>query len=162
MANPIFGRQETALGGAFSADMTSIQFGNGVSGVLVQSMNGSYQQAVMRLFELAGPNNGMARFYYVVGRTSGSASLSRVLGPHTTITALYSAFGNICNARDNTMTLDISQSSCASSEGGQTSTGKLKYEFKYCALQAVGFGIQAEQMLLQETSNLMFSGCNYA
>ncbi len=78
----IYSRTTDAYGGSFAADQGTLTFpaligGKGSdAGFLIQNMQANYTQNVTRLYEIGSPN-----VYYVGGRTQGSASIQRVVGP---------------------------------------------------------------------------------
>lgn len=163
----LFERQDSQVAGVFSSDSAQLTFPQppgstspALTGVLVQSLNAQYQQAINRLYELNGNGIGQpVNVYYVGGRTSGNASLSRVIGPNATIVQVYSRFGNICNAPTNNMDLQLEQADC--SPGSLLDSGSLVYTLKGIVLQSVTIGVQANDMLINEGSTLMFAGMDY-
>jgi len=172
-ANPIFGREETALNGIFTSDKVKLQFSGDVDGVLVQGFNFTYSQQITRLYEIGGSaapsNNGQQQtyVYYVGGRTQGAAQLNRVIGPCAKIVELYKQYGDVCKACNNPLTVSLDQTNCSPGEGGNAADKcgcddkSLKYMLKHCVLTQVGVSIQAQDMIINETSQIMFSGLNY-
>jgi hypothetical protein len=157
MSTPVFQREDTKVNGVFTSDRAKLKFANGVSGVLVQGVNFNYSQAVTRLYEIGSSDGGdFTNIYYVGGRTQGQAGLNRVVGPQATITAMYSTYGNVCNACNNPMELQLNEVDCCSNT--QVS---LVYTLKYVVLVMIGISIQAMECLINEQSQLMFSGCDY-
>jgi hypothetical protein len=149
--NDIFGRQEAVFGGAFSADSALMTFA-GITGVglITQQLNFSYQQHVTRIYEV-----GTHFQYYIVGRSEGSMSLSRVLGPRPLAFAFYTIYGNACNAANNTINLSMAQG-CVNAQDAQAAGNLTTLSILGVLLQNVGFSIQAEQMLISEQAQAMF------
>lgn len=108
----IFTRTATNLAGVFSADTLSLAFSDGVPTALVQNLQASYMQNVTRLYEV-GNVNGRANVYYVGGRSQGSLNIGRVVGPSVLMSAYYTKFGNVCNARTNNMRFGLGQVDCS-------------------------------------------------
>lgn len=160
MANNMFERKPVNIEGAFQADKAKLLFtGTGVTGALVQGMNFTYGQQVTRLYEIGNAAAGATtNVYYVGGRTQGTGGLNRVIGPSATIKALYTAFGDVCKACDNVLTLDLTESNCCSNGGSQ----QIIYELKGVVLTQVGISLQAADMIINEQAQLMFSDLTYA
>ncbi len=157
MANPIFKQNNVKVKNVFTAKQAKLNFGiTGVTGVLVQGLNFTYAQNITRLYEI-GSGDDPQNVYYVVGRTQGQMQINRVIGPNKTITEMYKVFGDACKACDNPMTLSL----------GATETDEccpaheLKYFLKGCALQQVGISLQAQDMLINEQCQVIFSGMDY-
>jgi len=154
MANDIFIRAATQLAGAFSADQGRLSFGGGISTALVQNVNASYMQNVTRLYEVGNaPNQCMANVYYVGGRSQGQMSIARVIGPSILLSAYYCKFGNVCQAQTNTIQLTFNPLAC---NGGWAA-----YTCNYCVITQVGISVAAQDMIVNESSQLMFSGMLY-
>jgi hypothetical protein len=153
----IFQRENTKVNGVFTSDRAKLQFGGGVSGVLVQGVNFNYNQMVTRLYEVGAEDGEFTNIYLVGGRTQGQAGLNRVVGPKATIVKMYEVYGNICNACRNTMALQLNEVDCCANQ-----QAALTYTIKYVVLVQVGVSIQAMDMLINEVSQLMFSGLDYS
>ncbi len=147
----IYQRSVSTFGGAFAADKARLNFaGVGNAGLLLQSIQLQYQLAVTRLYELSSRN-----VYYVGGRTQGQASMTRVIGPRTLLSAFYEQYGDVCRARGNTLTLSV--------DGDCDSAGRnAAYTARYCVLSSVGIQITAGEMVISESSSLMFSSLEYS
>lgn len=173
MATPIFERQNSTVKGVFASDTASISFGRAgagvqpLSGVLVQSLQVQYSQQVSRLYDLSG-NGARApvNVYYVGGRTTGNASMARVVGPDATIKEVYSRFGNICNVKNNDLNLTMSQADCSSDPRGTfvgpVQNGSLRYALTGVLMTALTLGVQSQDMIINESTQLMFAGMDYA
>lgn len=155
MSQPLFHRENTKINGVFTSDRAKLLFSGGVIGALVQGLNFNYSQMVTRLYDL-GSGGDFTNIYLVGGRTQGQAGLSRVVGPKATITKLYSTYGDVCNAPNANMQLSLDEVDCTS---GTRET--IKYQLKYCVLMQVGIAVQAMDMMINESSSLIFSGCEY-
>jgi hypothetical protein len=169
MPNPIFKQQDMKLNGVFTANKAKLMFSTGsgcdeVTGVLVQAVNFTFVQNVTRLYEIGtddssggGSSSSKANVYYVVGRCQGQAQLNRVVGPKATIGAMYSCYGDVCKACDNDMTLQLDETDCCTGEGAS-----LTYTLKFVAMTQVGISLQAQDMIINETCQLMFSGLEFS
>jgi hypothetical protein len=143
----IFGRLPQQFGGAFSADAAVASFsglaGGGV-GLLCQQIQFTYQQRVTRLYEIG------SRFtFYVVGRTSGEATVQRVLGPRPVSLAFYAAYGNPCTM--GTLLFQVGVGCFL----GQIE-GSLSFVLTGVLLTSVSISVRAEDMIVAESLQMMF------
>ncbi len=168
MANEMFTRTEVDFGGAMHAQNGIITPANGLTGVLMQNIQLSYQQQVTRLYEL-GNAGQRTKVYYVGGRAQGSMSVAHVVGPGVSIKAFYDNFGDVCKAGTNTCEIDLSPNVCGVTSGGNGITGliaagsspRAKYTAKYCVLISIGMSVSAQDFVVNENSQLMFSGLEF-
>jgi hypothetical protein len=145
----LFTRAQNVFGGAFSADLGKLTLGAGLTGTLVQNLNATYMQNVSRLYEV-GDTNEASKVYYVGGRAQGQMGMARVVGPAVVVCAFYEKFGDVCNAGNNLISLELSPLAC--------NAGNLTYNMKFVVLVQVGLSVAAQDMLVNENSSLMFSG----
>lgn len=154
----IFNRSTDSFGGSFAADQGKITFpqligGQGAdAGLLIQNMNASYTQQVTRLFEVGSPN-----IYYVGGRTSGQANIARVVGPRKIAREFYMTYGDICQARTNTLHFSVS-TGC---DGQQTGVARASYTAHFVVITTIGIAVAAADMLINEQLAMLFSSFLY-
>lgn len=168
-ANNALGSLANNLNGVFSANKVKLQFAaNGarspISGVLVQSINFTYSQSISRIYEIGdqAQNSGQANMYYVVGRTQGQATVQRVVGPQATIAQIYSQYGDACKACVNDLVLNFNeQACCVGGKAGTTGDMQLMFTLKFCVLQQVGAALNANDMIVNENTSIMFSDLLY-
>lgn len=146
----VYGR-EVQLGGAISADGVRVTFDDFKVGFLAQTLGLNYQQQVTRLFELSSQ-----RQYYVVGRPTGTLSISRVVGPVGLTRGFMRKFGNACNAAQNTINLAAS-AGCLTNIGGTTGNG-IGYTATNVFITQMGLNVEAQSMLINEAFSMMFVG----
>lgn len=151
----IYSRQGSNIAGAFAADDAVLSFAGvgsstfslaGGVGLLTQQLSVSYSQAVTRLYEL-----GTAASYLVAGRTSGQISMTRIIGPRPIQAAFYRKFGNVCNARSNTIELAARMGCDGDDEGALyslTMTG--------CVITNISISVSAQDMLINESLQMLF------
>lgn len=151
----VFTRTEVDFGGAMHAQNGVIVPVNGLSGVLMQNIQLSYQQQVTRLYEL-GNRGARTKVYYVGGRANGSMGAAHVVGPGVAMKAFYDNFGDVCKAINNTCVVDLAPNIC----DGQGQAGA-KYTCKYCVLVSIGVSVAAQDFVVNENSQLMFSGLEF-
>jgi hypothetical protein len=150
----IFNRNTDSFGGSFAADQAKVTFpallgGNGAdAGLLVQNMSMNYTQQVTRLFEVGSP-----KIYYVGGRTAGNATLARVVGPRKVAQAFYSTYGDICNARTNTLHFSVTT--------GCEGNASAAYTAHFVVITSIGVSVAAADMLINEQLQMMYSSFLY-
>jgi len=142
----IFNRNVSKLGGVFTSDEAKLTL-KGNLGVLVQQLQFTYAQTITHLYEVGGAN-----IYYVGGRTQGNLNVNRVIGPTGTICALYSTYGDVCNAKQNVITLALQQTDCSTGAGGKNT-----YTMKNCVITQTGIAVAAQDMIINENTTMMYS-----
>lgn len=155
----VFARTQLNYGGAFTAE-TGLISGGTLTGVLLQNINLSYQQAVTRIYEIGAA--GQTPFvYYVGGRSQGSLSAAHIVGPALAMAAFYSTYSDVCAAGRNNISVNLTRSACGGSAGAATTSRNIKYNAKYCVLIQIGMGVAANDLVVNESSNIMFSNLEY-
>ena len=144
-ATSIFGENSKAeYGGAFRTvkgtnGVTFGGVGNPVS--LIQSMQVSHQQPVQNLFEV-----GSNKRYYVIGKASGTFSISQILGFGPAVLDSVTKLADPCTTTANrTMVVSFPNSYC---DGTKTTGGKLELTLSGVLLQSMGFSTQAQDNLI--------------
>lgn len=151
----VFTRTEVDFGGAMHAQNGVIVPNNGLSGVLMQNIQLSYQQQVTRIYEL-GNRGQRTKVYYIGGRSQGTIGAAHVVGPGVSMKLFYDNFGDVCKAANNTCVVDLAPNICAGQ--GQA---KAVYTVKYCVLVSIGVSVAAQDFVVNENSQLMFSGLEF-
>jgi hypothetical protein len=147
----IFGRTPLSFGGAFAADsaaMTFTGFANNLLsavGTLAQNMQVTYQQPIIRLYEL-----GDLYEYFVVGRPQGNGTFNRVIGPRPMLYAFYTTFGDACNALNNNIEI-LCETAC-----GDILGDFMQFDLYHCVLTTYGLSVSAQDMVFNETLPFMF------
>jgi hypothetical protein len=150
MADDVFGRAPSPFGGAFSADLSTMNFSAypAASGALIQNLQVNYQQQVNQVFEIGSPYR-----YYVVGRTSGTLAFGRIVGPVATNKDILKKLGNICTSteKDRTITLNLGSTQCGIAPVVPgAAAAPLILEANAVIATSVGFSVQAQDMLINE------------
>ncbi len=156
----IFGRASDVFGGAFSADDALItfpaDFGSGVVGddgaalgLIAQNLQYNYQQQVVRIYELTSNSQ-----YYIAGRTQGTAGMARILGPKPIQIAFYTKYGDVCNAGNNIVEINL-LTGCTS--GDKPVTQGFALTLKYLVITSLGGMINAQDMIVNEQVAMMFA-----
>ncbi len=148
MGTALFEQGEPKLNGAMTPSSVKLDLKGGE--VLVQGFNFTWQQAVTRLYEIGQENN----VYHVGGRCQGQATAARVLGPSAEAKQLYD-YGDVCT--DHTINFNITSGGggdlCPAAESG--------FSLNHVVLVSVGVSVQAQDMIINEQCQFMFSGCKY-
>lgn len=158
MSLDVFSRKTDVYGGGFASDQCAISFpqvgdNGGEIGLLIQRLGVTYQQQITRLYEV-----GHEAIYYVGGRTSGELAVDRIVGPKTISAEFYKTYGDLCNARTNTLDLNI-QTQCVGSQGYYMSG--VTYTAHMCVITSIGVTIAAQDMLINESLRIMTSNLQY-
>jgi len=151
-----FGRQTDSFGGSISADATRVTFpalsdGSGSeAGVLLQTLQMTYVQQVSRLLEL-----GSSNIYYVGGRAMGNAAAARIFGPRILAAEFYRTYGNVCNAKTNTLHFGV-QAGC-----NADSLQRRSYTCHFVVLTEMSLAAQATDSMINESLRMIFSSLLY-
>jgi hypothetical protein len=153
----VFNRTTDSHGGSFASDAAKLTFpalsgGGSEAGLLVQSLNLNYTQNVSLLYEVGSPT-----IYYVGGRTRGGMGVNRVAGPRVLSAAFYRTYGDVCNARTNILHLSM-EAGCP----GVNERVRSAYTARYVVITTVSAGITANDMLINEAFQALFSSLVFA
>jgi len=174
MGADIYTRGATNFGGAFDSNSAAIAFGT-LDVALVQTVSFQHNYAAQRQYEIgAFQQDGTAtsNVYYLTGRTSGMANLSRILGPPVAIKAFYDKYGDVCNVANSQDNNDLNlrfQRGCgpAGATVSQTAAAAAQaanltnYLCKYALLTSVQISVQAGEItMFSDQMGLMFTGMN--
>jgi len=152
----IFGRLPPDFGGAFGADSAVVAFAVGPGGasiaggvgLLTQSLQFKYTQQINRIYEV-----GSRAVFYVVGRTQGSAGVSRVLGPRPVLLAFYQAYGNACYAGQNVLLFQVASGCNLPGDTG----AQLAFAMLGVVIVDLEVSVKADDMLVGEQLQLMYT-----
>ncbi len=115
----IFGKQLQAYGGGFRSDLGIIEDASGLSGLMMQSLQITYQRPITKIYDL-GVVGKLVNVYYVEGRPNGTMQVARIVGFGPSMATFYAKYGDACNAGANSLTIRLGSSTCTagSSSGG--------------------------------------------
>ena len=141
----VFGR-EIKVGSGFKADGATVKFGEFgcPDGLLIQNLSIQYQQQINRLYEVGCPD-----VYLISGRTNGTISMARVIGPKGILKAFYKKYGDPCEAED--LELDLAPGLC-----DDTTSENTALTAKKAVITSIGISIAANDMLINEQMQMMF------
>lgn len=142
MPQGVFAGSQTHNGG-FRADQIKVSFGGvSVRGLLVQSINFSFQQQVTMLYEV-----GSNFVYYVGGRAQGTAAVSHIIGPSKFGQKLAEKFRDLCLPQDITF---IAAAGCADTRGD------VRYTLTDAVLVGLAVGVTAQDVVINRNLNFMY------
>jgi hypothetical protein len=147
----LFTRTEVDFGGAMHAQFGLLVPNNGLTGALMQNLQIQYSQQVTRLYEI-GRIGQKSRVYYISGRAQGQIQAAHVIGPGVVIKAYYDNYGDVCQAINNQIQLQLGPNIC----GGAANA--LTYRARHCVLTQIGLSVAAQDFVISENSTLMFAG----
>ena len=115
----IFGKELQSYGGGFRSDLGIIQEGGGLSGVMMQSLQITYQRPITKIYDLGTVGKAVS-VYYVEGRPNGTMQVARIVGFGPSMALFYSTYGDACKAKANSLTIRLGSSTCGAggSSGG--------------------------------------------
>lgn len=149
----VFKNTELQYGGGFRGNFGLLSSAGGIlTGALMQSIQLSYQQRVNQLYEV-GTAGTIGNVYYMQGRAAGQLNAARILGPGVAMQTFYDKFSDVCEARSNVTTVNLEAGVCTNN---LLPTDKAAYKAKFCILVQVALGAQAQDLLINESVNLMF------
>jgi hypothetical protein len=154
----IFG---SASQGEYVGAFRTVKTKSGESGItfqnkgiaLIQNVQVSHQQPVQNLFEV-----GSNKRYYVVGKSSGTFSISQILGFGSDVLAQVTNLANPCSG-DRTLAIAFPNSYCRS--GASAAGGTLTLTLKGVLLQSVGFTVAAQDNLINTQSQGLMTDLEY-
>lgn len=158
----IFGLNKSTYMGAFrTVAGTGISF-NGKPGAvnLVQNFQTSHQQPVQNLFEV-GSNNR----YYVLGKASGTFTMSQILGFGAAVLDTIRDLSDPCTG-NRTLTITFPNAYCkqidANVVGNNAAKGDtLSITLRGVLLQSVGFSVAAENNLISSQNQGLMTNLEY-
>lgn len=183
----IFGKELQSYGGGFRSDLGIIQDSSGISGVMMQSLQITYQRPITKIYDL-GTVGSAVSVYYVEGRPNGTMQVARIVGFGPSMATFYTTYGDACNAKKNSLIIRLGSSTCGTSgsSGGVVGaiagfaaaagnlindafgiarpaaaaaplTGIKSVELSMCVLTSVGISVQAQQLIVNENSAMEFA-----
>lgn len=124
--------------------------GQGVS--LIQNLQVSHQQPIQNLFEV-----GSNKRYYVLGKASGTFSISQILGFGQEVLNTVTTLADPCQG-NRTLTITFPNSFCRAGGGGG---GSLTLTLKGVLLQSVGFTVASQDNLINSQAQGMMTDLEY-
>ncbi len=147
--------------GEYVGAFRTVKTQNGQSGItfqnkgvaLIQNVQVSHQQPVQNLFEV-----GSNKRYYVVGKSSGTFSISQILGFGSDVLTQVTNLANPCSG-NRTLSISFPNSYCRS--GASAAGGALTLTLQGVLLQSVGFTVAAQDNLINTQSQGLMTDLEY-
>lgn len=164
MSETLFSRRRTQVQGVLHSDDAYLIFpssatdGATISAAGVLNFSASYNQPINRYFDLQEPKGGVTPAYLIVGRGTGSASVSHLVGPTVDVVTWYRKFGNACNACANEIGVAMVNSNCCANNASQI---KLGYQLFDVVMNAMNIGQGSENTAIMHSLTLMFLSIQY-
>ena len=137
----IFSREAT-VGDPFSADDSELLFrGGDAQTMVVQQLTINYEQQITRAWEV-----GSSKQYFVAGHQQGSGSMQRIIGPKPIASQFMQQYGDVCQIQSNHVTFVV-KGDCSTNGGRIRITGVV--------ITSVSYSVQASDMVVNETVNMM-------
>ena len=129
--------------------------GGGANGAvsLVQQAEWQLERTVNMLYEI-----GTQNVYYVGDRRKGQGKFTRVVGGASDFKKIVGDLGDICNAKENTLTLSAGAADCG--PGGES--GKVTYKLLGVTLVSIGASVTANDIVVTESMGIMFVDMEYS
>lgn len=154
----VFKRTELNYGGGFTADEGLITPDAGLAGVMMTQLSIQYSQSISKINDI-GNVGARPSFYLVGGRPQGNLSVGHVVGPNLALKGFYDKFSDVCQARTNSIRLNLKKAACDTAAGAIQNA--IILTAKYCILTNVGFNVSAQDLMINEQSGLMFGNLDF-
>lgn len=152
----LFKRTDVDFGGAMTSEKGMLVPNKGLTGVLMQNVGLQYSQNVTRLYEI-GKAGEKSKVYYISGRSSGQFSAGHIVGPGVAMKEFYDNFSDVCEAGTNDIELKLGPNICGANAAGR----QIAYNAKFCVLVSIGVSTSAQEFIINQQAQLMFSGMEY-
>ena len=139
-------------GGLIARASAAIGGANGAVS-LVQQAEWQLERTVNMLYEI-----GTQNVYYVGDRRKGQGKFTRVVGGASDFKKIVGDLGDICNAKENTLTLSAGAADCG--PGGES--GKVTYKLLGVTLVSIGASVTANDIVVTESMGIMFVDMEYS
>lgn len=132
--------------GGFRADQLNVKFGiNPARGFLVQQIQFSFTQSVSMIYEI-----GSEYVYYVGGRSQGTASLSRIMGPAQFSNEFLCLYNDVCCPQN------IEFDGSGACPNNKFETASPHYTLEDAVLTTISISVAAQDVVINETLQMMF------
>lgn len=151
----LFSRRLSESGGSFSVDDSLLTF-PGLPGsaafipFIIQNLGLQYGQTISRLYGL-----NLSKVFLVAGRAQGNAAMQQVLAPQGDLKTFYETYGNVCNARQNVMSLAL-RSGCTA----QTISNQ-RFTCGTCVATQLAVNATSETGVVNNSTQISFESLEY-
>jgi len=148
----IFHRR-TTFGGGFNAITAKVLFSGFRTGLAFESVNVSYNQQLVRIFDLDG-NAGNT--YLVAGHAMGRANISRTIGPRALSDAFYTRYGDVCRAAENVLAIAADVGCDSNSAANRQFSGSVDLRLNGVVIDGITIGLNAQDPIIRQSMSLTF------
>ena len=146
-------QRRTTFGGGFNATSAKVLFAGYRSGLAFETIGVSYQQQLVRLWDLDGDAGNV---YLVAGHPSGSANISKAIGPRNISTAFYERYADVCRAAENNLMLQARTGCISRSGSGREYGGQIRLSLSGVTITGVSVQVSANDPIMRQSLALAF------
>ena len=139
----------TFMSAGLTGGTVPVPVGDAMVSLLVTNLSIQYQQQISRIWEIGTYNQ-----YFIEGRTAGNLQMGSVMGPKMGADLFFTAFGNVCNVKSNSIIFVSGINSCGGSQAVNLIT------CSGVVLTNVGFRLAAQEMIVNQDLGAMFASCS--
>lgn len=145
-------QRRTTFGGGFNAISAKVMFAGYRSGLAFETLGVSYQQQLVRLWDLDGDAGNV---YLVAGHPAGNVNVSKAIGPRNISTAFYERYADVCRAAENNLMLQAA-TSCISKAGGRQYAGQIRLSMSGVVITGVTVQVTANDPIMRQSLAMSF------
>ena len=149
----IFKDTSLRFGGGFKTGMGLLSTSEGLlPGTLMQQIAVQFAQRINQIYEV-GDEGQQSAFYFAQGRAGGTLSCGHILAPSVSLAAYYDRFSDVCKAGQNSIQIGLRPKTCGI---GPLQLGDGGRKAEHCVLVSISDQVDAQNLLINEGSQLMF------
>ena len=146
-------QRRTTFGGGFNAASAKVLFAGFKSGLAFETVGVSYQQQLVRLWDLDGDAGNT---YLVAGHPAGSVNVSKAIGPRNISTAFYERYADVCRAAENNLMLQAKTGCISNSGSGTTTNGQLRISMSGVVITGVSVQVSSNDPIMRQSLAMSF------
>lgn len=155
MPASVFSSPQTFRGG-FRADNLTLTIENTpVDGMVIQNVQFSFTQQVTLLYEIGSGKNFV---YYVGGRSQGTATIARIVGPADGQVKFIRMYGDLCTPRSLAFNAG---GGCRGESTGTSIRNGIDYTLKSAVMTTIAVSVNANDIVINEQMQFMFTDLEY-
>lgn len=146
-------QRRTTFGGGFNAVSAKVIFAGFRSGLAFETLGVSYQQQLVRLWDLDGEAGNV---YLVAGHPAGSVNVSKAIGPRNISTAFYERYADVCRAAENNLALQARTGCISRSGAGREYGGQIRLNMAGVVITGVSVQVSANDPIMRQSLAMSF------
>lgn len=151
-------QRRTTFGGGFNAVSAKVLFAGYRSGLAFETMGVSYQQQLVRLWDLDGDAGNV---YLVAGHPAGNVNVSKAIGPRNISTAFYERYADVCRASENNLMLQARTGCISRSGSGRDFGGQIRLSMAGVTITGVSVQVSANDPIMRQSLAMSFISLNW-